>query len=607
MSNPSYKYKRFLASLCIGSLLLLPVGCASGTSSESPVPQHSSVSETAAFSSFLDTFFKDYATSDSLSLHYTLSDPELLGINAPEVTLGEFGVDAMLASNQKSADYLTQLRTFSKDTLDEENRLLYELLEYALEHSTVSEEAMLYDSPLGPSTGLQTQLPILLAEYRFSSLKDVEEYFLLLEDLPNYFSDLCAFEEARSAADTQSCSEVLSRIVLQCKSFVEDPGNNFLIESFQDRLSVLPDLDATQIAGLCIRNQKLIFTKVIPAYEQLIETLESLSEPSVPEQGLAAFPEGASYYEDLVQSSTGSSRSMEEIEAMLEQAFKESMLTMVTLYASDSLKKELETYQNEGLHVASDSVVTEQETAATSDYSTGVLKQLQEQILTDFPAPADATFRVETVHPSLEEFISPALYLVPPLDSYKENVIYINRAKCASESLFSTLAHEGYPGHLYQNTYFASTSPHPVRMLLNFTGYDEGWGTYGELYSYRYADCSEELRQFLIAEQVAGLCLYSLSDIRIHYHGESKESVLSFLTEYGFSAENAEEVFYTQLGEPGIYLPYSVGYLELCKLRDRYLSVKEDDASLLTFHTFLLETGPAPFAILAQRLEQELS
>lgn len=606
MSKSSYKYKRFLASLCIGSLFLLPLGCAPGTSSDSPVPQHSSVTDAASFSSFLDTFFKDYATSDSLSLHYTLSDPELLGIDPPEVTLGEFGVDALLAANQKSADYLTKLRTFSKDTLDEENHLLYELLEYALEHSTVSEKALLYDSPLGPSTGLQTQLPILLAEYRFSSLENVEEYFLLLEDLPNYFSDLCAFEQARSATGTQSCSEVLSRIVLQCKSFVEDPGNNFLIESFQDRLSALPDLDAAQIAELCIRNQKLIFTKVIPAYEHLIETLESLSDTSVPEQGLAAYPEGADYYEALVQSSTGSSRSMKEIEAMLEQAFKESMLTMVTLYASDSLKKELETYQKEGLRVASDSVLTEQEVATTSDYSADILRQLQEQILTDFPTSADATFRVQTVHPSLEEFISPALYLVPPLDSYKENVIYINRAKCDSESLFSTLAHEGYPGHLYQNTYFASTSPHPVRMLLNFTGYDEGWGTYAELYSYRYADCSDELRRFLIAEQVAGLCLYSLSDIRIHYHGESKESVLSFLTKYGFSAESAEEVFYTQLAEPGIYLPYSVGYLELCNLRDRYLSVKGDDTSLLPFHTFLLKTGPAPFSILAQRLEQEL-
>ena len=142
-------------------------------------------------------------------------------------------------------------------------------------------------------------------------------------------------------------------------------------------------------------------------------------------------------------------------------------------------------------------------------------------------------------------------------------------------------------------------------MLLNFTGYDEGWGTYAELYSYKYADCSEELRQFLISEQVAGLCLYSLSDIRIHYHGADLPTVSAFLQEYGFSAESAEEIYYTQLAEPAIYLPYSVGYLEFCELRDRYFELEGADASLLPFHTFLLTTGPAPFSLLRTRLEEE--
>jgi uncharacterized protein (DUF885 family) len=221
----------------------------------------------------------------------------------------------------------------------------------------------------------------------------------------------------------------------------------------------------------------------------------------------------------------------------------------------------------------------------------------------DFPYINCGDYRIKYLPASLEEHVSPAMYLVPPIDDYEAGVIYINQSSRYNlEGIFPTIAHEGYPGHLYQNTYFAATAPHPIRMLLNFTGYDEGWGTYAELYAYRYADCSEELRQFLIAEQVAGLCLYSLSDIRIHYHGEDLTAVSAFLQKYGFSPESAEELFYTQLAEPGIYLPYSVGYLEICELRDRYWEIKGADASLLPFHTFLLETGPAPFALLKQRM-----
>lgn len=624
--------RRLYALLCSGILILLPCGCAvSNTPTEencrlpateqSPAPSPENLSSKEAFSTLLDEFFNEYVTSDSLSLHYTVAHPETLHLNQPEPSLGQYGLDALSASNNTAKKYLDRLHLISWETLTADEQLYYDLITYALEHSVLPENTLLYSSPLGPTTGLQTQLPVLLAEYRFSSLQDVEEYFMLLEDMPRYFSELCAFEKARSAAGTQSCAEVLSRIILQCNSFVEDPGNNFLIESFRDRLTVLPELTAEQTAELCIRNQKLVFTKVIPAYEQLIETLKALTDTSVPAVGLSAFPGGADYYASLVKSNTGSGKSIPELEQMLQEALTESMLTMFTLYESEDLQKELKTYQKEGLSVKVSSEVAPAATASPDEgkstaktsavsvpeLSLSVLEQLQTRISGDFPVPADATFRVEAVHPSLEDFISPAFYLVPAFDNYKENVIYINNAKCSTESLYSTLAHEGYPGHLYQNTFFASTSPHPVRMLLNFTGYDEGWGTYAELYSYEYADCSEELKQFLIAEQVAGLCLYSLSDIRIHYYGDDLPTVSALLQKYGFSPESAEELFYTQLAEPGIYLPYSVGYLEICELRELYLALEGNDAPLLLFHTFFLETGPAPFTFLAERLEKEFS
>ena len=588
-------FRKLCSGLCMVVFLFLPCGCSAPSGQNTPTPSGEKItSETGTFSAFLDEFFREYAAADNLSLHYTVQNPERLQIETPAVSLGSFGKEALLASMHTATDYLTRLHTYEKSSLSPDEQLLYDLLDYALAHSVFPEEAVLYDTPLGPSTGLQTQLPVLLAEYRFSSLEDVEDYFLLLSDMPRYFSELCTFEQARSAAGTGACAEVLSRILLQCTSFVEDPGNNFLIESFRDRLATLPELSAAQTADLCIRNQKLVFTKVIPAYERLIETLQELLDTSVPAKGLAAYPDGASYYEYLVRSNTGSDKSMEELEETLQKALTEHMLTMITLYKSDSLQEELKEYQKSetGSH------------GSSTEYSSAVLQQLQEKICADFPAPADASFRVETVHPSLEDFISPAFYLVPPLDAYKENVIYINRAKCAAESLYSTLAHEGYPGHLYQNTYFAATAPHPVRMLLNFTGYDEGWGTYAELYSYKYADCSEELRQFLISEQVAGLCLYSLSDIRIHYHGADLPTVSAYLQEYGFSAESAEEIFYTQLAEPAVYLPYSVGYLEICELRNRYLEIEGAGASLLPFHTFFLTTGPAPFSLLRTQLEE---
>lgn len=581
------------------SLLLLG-GCAReafpkhriSSSSATPTPAASDTIPTSGFTAFLDEAFREYATSDSLSLHYTVRNPEVLGITRPTVTLGTVSVEQLQAASASAKNKLEILHTFSRDTLHESEQFLYDLFQYALEYSIFPEGCELYDSPLGPSTGLQTQLPVLLAEYRFSSRSDIEEYFLLLEDLPNYFESICRFEKERSAAGTQSCSEVLSRIILQCKAFIENPGDNFLIAGFSDRLTAISDLSAKECATLSMQNQKLVFTKVIPAYELLIETLETLCDETIPARGLAAYPDGIAYYDYLVHSITGTDKNLDELELWLKEALHDAMLKMAILYQSESFSKELEVYLEGGLHPKKE-VLSLSET---------LLDDLQQHLLSDFPAPAEVSCRVLTVHPSLEDFISPALYLVPPLDGYAENVIYINRAKCSLESMFSTLAHEGYPGHLYQNTYFAATSPHPLRMLLNFTGYDEGWATYAECFAYRYADCSKELQEFFIAEQIAGLCLYSLSDMRIHYHGEDRDKIVAFLQEYGFSEENAEEVYYAQLAEPAVYLPYAVGYLEFYDLRELYCSLKGDTAPLLPFHTFLLETGPAPFGMLKQQL-----
>lgn len=81
------------------------------------------------------------------------------------------------------------------------------------------------------------------------------------------------------------------------------------------------------------------------------------------------------------------------------------------------------------------------------------------------------------VDKSLEEHISPAFYLTTPLDAYQDNVIYLNgNAKYDLTKAFTTIAHEGYPGHLYQNCFYQSQNPLPVRSVVNIGGYTEGWG-----------------------------------------------------------------------------------------------------------------------------------
>lgn len=216
-----------------------------------------------------------------------------------------------------------------------------------------------------------------------------------------------------------------------------------------------------------------------------------------------------------------------------------------------------------------------------------------------FPDIPSVDVKVKYVPSALESYLSPAFYLIPPIDEYTDNTIYINQAYSLNEiHLFTTLAHEGYPGHLYQTTYFASTNPDPVRSILSFPGYVEGWATYAEMCSYSISPLERTNAIFLQKNSSAILGLYAMADIGIHYDGWTFSDTHSFFSAYGITDENTvQEIYNYILGDPANYLKYYVGYVEILELKKEmsFSSQKE-------FHQKLLEIGPAPFAIIRKYL-----
>lgn len=139
------------------------------------------------------------------------------------------------------------------------------------------------------------------------------------------------------------------------------------------------------------------------------------------------------------------------------------------------------------------------------------MQYLKKQIKKSFPdLPSEVSCQMKYVDKSLEEHISPAFYLTTPLDAYQDNVIYLNgNAKYDLTKAFTTIAHEGYPGHLYQNCFYQSQNPLPVRSVVNIGGYTEGWGTYAELYSYSLAGLTKNVASFLKQNTLLTLAIYA--------------------------------------------------------------------------------------------------
>lgn len=544
----------------------------------------------AEFDEFLNEEFIDTVTSDTITLHYNLKDPSSYGIKDIPATLGDFSVTNIEdgTDSKENKKILKKLKSYDYSCLTKDQKLTYDILKKYLETAALTDGLDYYATILGPTTGFQANLPVTLAEYKFYSKDDVEDYLKILELLEDYFKNIISFEQKKSKKGLFMADFAVDDIVSQCKEFISSPEDNYLIPTFDNKIDTLSDLSDEEKASYKEKNKDLIINTIVPTYQNLIDSLNDLKGSGKNDGGLCNFKKGKEYYEALVANTVGSDKSIDDITDMVKQRLVSKFTELSTIL--NSSPDIIEKYSNQ--------------TPESTDPNQ-ILELLKQRMTDYYPKAADASYKVLSVDPSLEEHLSPAFFMVPPIDDYSNNVIYINNSQVDESSLFSTLAHEGYPGHLYQVTYFNSTNPYPIRHLLNFGGYTEGWATYVEMQSYELTNCDDNnLIKFNQAYSEICLAIPTLIDIQVNYNGWTLKDTEDFLSDYGYDSSIAESIYHTVIEDPANYLQYYVGYLEFAELRDNASKELKDNFNLKDFNKVILDVGPAPFSILEKQVNK---
>ena len=555
------------------------------------------VSENSRFQTFTEKLFRSEACSNTLTLHYTLAHPEKKGIRKPEATLGTALSDPAKTTSL-CQEYEKELKSFAYSRLSEKNRLTCDmLLLYFHTRASLGKNSAL-DEPLGPGLGVQAQLPILLAEYTFRTKEDISDYLKLLSTVRPYFQSIIKLEKQKSQSGLFMSDTTLDRILKQCHSFVANPDSNYMDDIFAQKLKAFsnPAFSSEDQKKLCTYHHKLILTEVIPAYQKLADSLESLRGTGKSSRGLAFFEGGREYYLYLLQSQTGTYVPVGQIEKRMSAQL-------------------LSDYREISSLLKQDSSLIDRLNQCSSELTltpTQMLEKLPELMKKDFPELKDATYELRTVHPSMKKFLSPAFYLTPPVDTRSPNVIYINDSgRTSSLELFGTLAHEGFPGHLYQTVSFAGNNPSDIRYLVTSSGYVEGWATYVESYGYEYAaslmndpDSAKNAVRLAWVNRSMNLCIYSLIDIGIHYRGWDAARTAVFLRAFGINnASTAAEIYQYIVETPGNYLKYYWGYLNFLDLKTVCQKRLGDDFDLKEFHRRILDIGPVQFPVLEKYMK----
>lgn len=570
----------FVISIAIISALLLPSSDTSTTKSYANNTQY-------AFDQYANELFSTQLSTDWLSLHFYLEHPEDWDIDTSSPTLGDYGYQSMTESQSYYINQINYLKSMNYKELYPRQQLTYDTLISSFTSQLDFGDLCLCSEVLSPTTGLQAQFPVLLSEYSFTNQQDIDHYLTLLSQLKDYFNKICRFQKIKAEKDSFISTFCCDKIIDQCKDFIHEENikENLLYTSFESRLSSVHFLSDTEKEEYISKNENILKTSVIPAYNLIISTLSELKEQGYckNEEGLCKLKNGKSYYEYLVRSYTGSSKNILEQKAMIQTQLAKDIRTM---YSLTNVSPELETKLSS----------IEKNEQKPDD----ILKQLRRKASKDFPIENDDAFTIKYVDKSLEKHLSPAFYMSPPIDSDSHNTIYINNAASdTSQNLFTTLAHEGIPGHMFQSNYFANTNPLPIRHLLNFGGYSEGWATYTELLSYHYEYDDKQLANALACNASYSLALYSLCDIGVNYEGWSKKKTMKFLSHYNIEEESVcESIFESVVEEPANYLQYYVGYLEIVELKNKLLKEYGTDFNLKTFHKAFLSVGPTSFDVM---------
>lgn len=603
------KIKRAAVILAAASLLVSSTACSSHMFDVKDIfgvtrdKEEDYTSEQKRFEEFLHDEYVDSVTSDTLTYNYEIKDGDALGIPEPEVSLGDDDMSDEGIRKQKAEfdETYEKLSSFDREDLTENQQLTYDIIKQYMENQEQGYLNIYLSEPFSPMKGLQANISTYFTDYRFDDKGDVERYIEVLGMVKDYFDDYLEFEKVKSEKGYFMSDDVCDAVIEQCEDFISDKDNHFMIQTFNDSIESLSFLTEEEIRNFEAQNKKAVADSLIPAFQDVIDVLSSLKGTGKNDGGLCNYEGGKDYYTYLLQNAAGTDKTPDEVAEMLDDNLSQLLTDMTSMVIKD-----YDSY--EYLYSNYDDLFSEYDDAEPTE----IIDRLMETATDHYPDMGEISYTAKKLDKSLEEIQENVLayYMSPAIDDQDNNLIRVNGKH--TDGMWTTLAHEGYPGHMLQNAYYMSTDPEPIRTVLNFLGYKEGWAMYAcydalSYYTFEGASNSENVAKLYQINDEINYLVCGRIDIGINYEGWSLQDAKDYLVGKGLSGDAADGLYTTLVGDPAVYQSYSTGYYELKEIRDYAEEELGSKFDLKEFNTVVLETGPCQFNILRQQVDKYIN
>ena len=552
------------------------------------------------FDEMLDELFIKTVSQAGINIHDYMEYPEEYGITITDYVLYNHDEEASETETDDMNQWLAEeIQKFSVEDLSWQQQILYEKIVYEIEFADKYADVTAYDTMLSTNNGFISNLSIVLYEYRFIEEKDVQEYLLYLEDIPACMEDV--IEGARESIEMgYAPSDSMLQSSIETLEQLCETENNPLLEGFDAKVEDAAYLSEESRATYKAKNKELVETVLMPSFQETKAVLEGWVG-TVPElKGLSAYEGGAEYYEYLVEMYTGSGMTPDELYTYLTDNMDQYLNAFYALLCGNQ-----------------DALMMYLEDDYTFPYDDpeDIVAHLREKAAEEFPAIEDPGATVSYLPEVMEIDGVLAYYVTPQIDTDTVNVIRLN-GSALEDSVsvtYSTLGHEGYPGHLYAYNYIKQSDWHEANNLFSYLGYGEGWAEYAGSISLKWWDLDDGLVKILQLENAMSQIMSGIVDVGVNAFGWDVQEVEDCLVEYygmeagSEEAREAAESFYDfVIDTPGIILSYCVGYLEVIDLRNEVRDAMGDAYTDKAFYEAYLNVGETPFYLTEKYVMQQI-
>lgn len=536
----------------------------------------------AAFWALDEELFLHQATSDITSLDQWCENPASFGIDESTVpvTLGEFTEEANNEWVEECIEWREKLNAIDRSQLSDQLQFAYDTYCRYFDMEIESKDWFYNYEPLDEYVGLHMNLPLFFGLYLFKDEKDVENYLTLLADMPRYFGQVLAFERERADRGFFMTEKMLDVILEDLQTVADSGETSYLHDTFREAMEKQDYLTPEKREAYIAKNDELVRTAWVEAYKLLHDGLEELrpkcrERKGAYEQGGAAFD----YYCWKMKAEASNNRTVEEEIRFLEKCNS----TVYTLLLTSAMS------------CYNDLMNEKKITTGSLQGDEAYLKTLMPQIVPPMP-DVDVTYT--EVPKELQDSFSPAAYLTPALDGYHHNIILTN-PKDQEHYSMSTLAHEGFPGHLYQFTYQYNLGTIPkYQLMIESNGYAESWSTNAE---WNIAQINEKYGKDLaiatFTNEYFGNILITIVSLMVNGQGASLKDVEEYLGQWGLGTY-AQDFYDYAVDMPIYFFKYTGGFCELFDLTNRCCT-----SDKVSFFEEYLHWGPGYFDLLNERME----